>query len=1414
TDDHDSLNEIIIKGGSITATGLNSAAIGGGGNGTAKVTIYGGEVTATNNGTGATIGGGGAATGSGGEGIVKIYGGTVTATNNGAGVAIGGGGTNTGPSAGSATVEISGGHVTANSNASSPLGIVIGGGSIGTGQAVGDSAGAATVTITGGTVIANGVRGISGGWNNKNTLYENATVTISGGSYKGNVKGSGTQFTDNNSITYKLTGVTLKNSDDTPVASAAVSKINDDLMGINVVTDSDGKIYLWRADGMTVTSAVANGTQTYGGSVLPGGSGALTRGVDIPIVFYLDKGNVSINADTYSGYDEAGNRFTGDHVTGNDYTVTQTNGDTPNNNTISFTGNNLSATVTLNGIYTNATSSISIPATNNNIKNITLLLADTNRVRSVFYYTGGDSTTSPNTSTLIINNADAASPGTLIANDPAQWQAAIGGTDDDSAVTGLTIAGGNITATGISSAAIGGGGNGYTQISITGGNINATNSGTGATIGGGGGNNQAGGAGNITITGGTVSATNSGGGVAIGGGGSTKSSGSTGTVTISGGHITATVSGTAKNAIGGGNTNNTDNLNSIGGSATVTISGGTIKTGHIGGGHSVENGYAASDFKVTGGSINCTTSAAPTNESVPVYMTRVTLYDNNLPYANCNVGSLDIQGLASDYGLTDVKTDETGTIYIGLPINASAHTATEQGTEKTFTGNVPANGAGVLSTSLQTYYSVRAASSDRYSLWLDPACTSPFTGMASVVQNGVFTFYMKYASAGNAPNAVIAYQSGTGTAMEVLNITPVVSDAVNHIYSYTLSNISHNIEIWFTTTTIANTISRLDLDLAADDIIIKANESNTGNFDVTRGAYTLSNFDGSFYITTGGVNSGYNLTVLSGNPNIYLDKLNLTPAGSGIYIRGGNATLTYSAYDNRIASANAAAITVSSGAVLNMGSALDATGSSLSLTSGGTASAVGGAGEVNIIRTAGYLVMTSPDGINNITAAKYSYRVSGAQTTAPYTYTPSAGTLMGYNDGTQLLALGSLGVNVSTNTYKACTVTFVGYVSTPVANVTSGSLTVPGLSSPPSLQRDGTVLTINTDFSYANGTLTVDADKSFGNITVSEKTVASIAIKTQPLEIVYEHGENLVINDMAVTLTYQGGVTEDIVYANFGDYGITVSPQNGQVLYTEANHNKPVTVTCAGQTANTENLTVKPKVTIVGSREAGYTVSASVAGQAGSGFTWQVENGEGVWEVISGETGQSLYLPGSLTGKNIRVEVSFSGGGIYLGSIMSEVITVSSPTMSFTVPLNAVVTIDASGDCAVTSSSELKVKNYSNVDLYITDVKFAWSETGDNVNAAAIFADYTKVKADLKLPANEDTLAYSFKGATPQIYSPTGTDFKILRKTNADTPGTLALNWEFDIGREQGNYIKALPQSNTELATIIYTIGYIPPPSP
>ena len=89
-----------------------------------------------------------------------------------------------------------------------------------------------------------------------------------------------------------------------------------------------------------------------------------------------------------------------------------------------------------------------------------------------------------------------------------------------------------------------------------------------------------------------------------------------------------------------------------------------------------------------------------------------------------------------------------------------------------------------------------------------------------------------------------------------------------------------------------------------------------------------------------------------------------------------------------------------------------------------------------------------------------------------------------------------------------------------------------------------------------------------------KKAVAGIAIKSQPNKLTYNHGDNIDLSGLMVTLTYDDTTTEDVAAANFAGKGITTDPGHDIPLERFTYNNHPVKITAGGKTVNTNNLTV------------------------------------------------------------------------------------------------------------------------------------------------------------------------------------------------------------------------------------------------
>lgn len=257
------------------------------------------------------------------------------------------------------------------------------------------------------------------------------------------------------------------------------------------------------------------------------------------------------------------------------------------------------------------------PSTNG--KTVLRLVGD-NRFGSIHYQTSN----SGSSATLTFEDGDTTGTGSVtVASYDGKgnhFQSVIGGANGGGPAYGIVINSGVIYAgaqcrtkyTGHNQmdncTAIGGGGNGNGVVTINGGVVTAVTSTTGTAIGGGIGYSGAGGPGRVTITGGDVYAYNFGfcidkviPSAAIGGSSSHASTGATGTVTITGGNVYAYSVGGA--AIGGGSSTNND-----GGTATVNI-GGTSNITAISAPGEINGTYVSAGAAIGGGSAAGTTGS-------------------------------------------------------------------------------------------------------------------------------------------------------------------------------------------------------------------------------------------------------------------------------------------------------------------------------------------------------------------------------------------------------------------------------------------------------------------------------------------------------------------------------------------------------------------------------------------------------------------------------------------------------------------------------------------------------------------------------------------------------------------------------------------------------------------------------------
>lgn len=114
--------------------------------------------------------------------------------------------------------------------------------------------------------------------------------------------------------------------------------------------------------------------------------------------------------------------------------------------------------------------------------------------------------------------------------------------------------------------------------------------------------------------------------------------------------------------------------------------------------------------------------------------------------------------------------------------------------------------------------------------------------------------------------------------------------------------------------------------------------------------------------------------------------------------------------------------------------------------------------------------------------------------------------------------------------------------------------------------------------------------------------VTDIVVKTQPATLTYTEGQTLDLTGLEVTLTFGDATTQDVVYADFGAYGISMdytgagAAMHGDRLMVAEHNGKTVTLSCNGQSAQTEALTVSAAIvqhTITATAGTGGSISPS-----------------------------------------------------------------------------------------------------------------------------------------------------------------------------------------------------------------------------
>lgn len=479
-----------------------------------------------------------------------------------------------------------------------------------------------TVKISGGTLIASGTDyGISG----------SDGIVITGG----NVYVSGTLSaipTDGNGNAVALKTVTLDGIG-TGVKVDAIEGVTD--YGMNDVYTIDGKLYIYLPEASVPTAFIAEGKQYAD----PDGDMTYTAmTAETDPAFTLD-GTV-----TYTLSEEYGVKY----YTPSDGTKTVYSGtftvsgtaDTVNTAYLTVVSGEHDIVLKDSSLKTDETAPISITGGCANI-----ILVGNNILEGMpgIYVAGGAS--------LVVDGT-----GSLNASGYDYDAAGIGGMISAS-VGSITIAGGNITATGGTYAAgIGSGDHGTAEsITITGGTVIAT----GGTFAAGIGSGSDGKVNSIKITGGTITATGDYTNAGIGG--------IFDSIEISGGNITAKTDGSYGAGIGGRFNRSVGSISITGGTITATGGSGAYDIG-AGDDGSVES------VTITGGNVYATLygiSPAPTDgKGNSVSLKTISNVTNELEIAS-------IDGI-TDYGFDDVYAIN-GKLYLYLPSNITAGSITYAG---------------------------------------------------------------------------------------------------------------------------------------------------------------------------------------------------------------------------------------------------------------------------------------------------------------------------------------------------------------------------------------------------------------------------------------------------------------------------------------------------------------------------------------------------------------------------------------------------------------------------------------------------------------------------------------------------------------------------------------------------------------
>jgi len=218
--------------------------------------------------------------------------------------------------------------------------------------------------------------------------------------------------------------------------------------------------------------------------------------------------------------------------------------------------------------------------------------------------------------------------------------------------------------------------------------------------------------------------------------------------------------------------------------------------------------------------------------------------------------------------------------------------------------------------------------------------------------------------------------------------------------------------------------------------------------------------------------------------------------------------------------------------------------------------------------------------------------------------------------------------------------------------------------------------TINTNTATIDTNSGSTATLSYTFAATSAKTIAGVAVKTQPA-LTYTHNDVLNLSALVVTLTYSDNTTLDVPFASFGTYGIATVPANGITLVRSTHDSTAVTVSVSGKSATTSNVTVNLQPITA----AGIIVTAPATGQLPN--TLASSSGNFSVGAVSWSPVDSPFLGGTAYTATVTVTANANytfTGGLATATINTNTATIdantgATATLSYTFPATSVKTV-------------------------------------------------------------------------------------------------------------------------------------------